>query len=163
MPTTEFWIIVEDASLTRFPHHKTTPGETVEHFLRKLNELAENCDFQNKEETLIRDVFITNLINPGIQKELREQTLEPSQLLELAINMVLGIRNQHQIEQRNKTVIPASLNTIRYPPRSRSSNWSFSNNVRKRGNRSPLNVSILLIVGEVGSLITRTNALQKAK
>ena len=93
VPTTEFWIIVEYVSLTRFPHHKTTPGETVEHFLGKLNELAENCDFENKEETLIRDVFITNLINPGIQKELREQTLEPSQLLELAINMVLGIRN----------------------------------------------------------------------
>ena len=32
-----------------------------DHFYGELKELAENCDFENKEETLIRDLFITNL------------------------------------------------------------------------------------------------------
>ena len=56
-----------------------------------------NCNFENKEETLIRDVFITNLVDPEIQRELLKQTVEPRRVLELAINMEHGIRNQHQI------------------------------------------------------------------
>ena len=47
---------------------KQLRGETVEHFYGKLKEIAKNCDFKNNEETLIRDVFITNLIDPEIQK-----------------------------------------------------------------------------------------------
>ena len=39
---------------------KQLRGETVEHFYGKIKELAENCDSGNKEETLIRDVSITN-------------------------------------------------------------------------------------------------------
>ena len=39
-----------------------------DHFYGELKELAENCDFENKEETLIRDLFITNLIDYEIQK-----------------------------------------------------------------------------------------------
>ena len=52
---------------------KQLRGEAVENFYGKLRELAENCDFENKEETLIRDIFITNLIDPEIQKELLKQ------------------------------------------------------------------------------------------
>ena len=75
----------------------------------KPKELAENCDFENKEETIIRDVYITNLIDPEIQKELLKQTVEPRQALELAINMELGMQNQHQTQQHNKAHIPASV------------------------------------------------------
>ena len=75
----------------------------------KLKELAEICDFENKEETIIREVYITNLIDPEIQKELLKQTVEPRQALELVINLELGMQNQHQIQQHNKTHIPASL------------------------------------------------------
>ena len=62
---------------------KQLRGETVEHFFGKLKHLAENCDFEKKEETLKRDVFITNLIYPEFRKELK-QTVEPRQALELA-------------------------------------------------------------------------------
>ena len=134
------WWIVEGAFIRprniKFDRHvflltKHLRGETVEHFYDKLKELAENCDFENKEETLIRDVFITNLIDPAIQKELK-QTVELRQALELAINMELGMRNQHQIQQHSKTLIPASVNVIHFPNKPRSSNWSFSNNSRSR-------------------------------
>ena len=33
--------------------------------------------FENKDETLMQDVFITNLINPEKQKELLKETIEP--------------------------------------------------------------------------------------
>ena len=77
LSTAEFWKIVEDAFIRPrniifdrqvFLTTRQLWGETVEHFYYKLKELAENCDFENKEETLIRDVFITNLIDPEIQK-----------------------------------------------------------------------------------------------
>ena len=109
----DFWKIVEEAFIRprnmTFDRHsfsitKQLRGETVEHFYGTLKELAENCDFENKEETLIRDVFITNLMDPEIKKELLKQTVEPHQALELAFNMELGMRKQHQIEQHNKIV-----------------------------------------------------------
>ena len=77
LSTAKFWKIVEEAFIrprnVNFDCHvflitKELRGETVEHFYGKLIELAENCDFENKEETSIRDVFITNLIDPEIQK-----------------------------------------------------------------------------------------------
>ena len=100
LATVDFWKMVEEAFIRphniTFDRHvflitKQLRGETVEHFYGKLKELAENCDFENKEETLIRDVFITNLMDPEIQKELLKQTDEPRQALELAINMELGM------------------------------------------------------------------------
>ena len=95
----------------------------MKNFYGKLKEFAKNCDFKIKEEILIRDVFITNLIDREIQKELLKQTIEPREALELAINMEIGMQNQHQIQQHNKTLIPASANAIQFPDNSRSSNW----------------------------------------
>ena len=123
LATVDFWKIVEEAFIRprniTFDRHvffitKQLPGETVEHFYGKLNELAENFDFENKEDTLIGDVFITNLMDPEIQKQLLKQTGEPRQALELAINMELGMRNQHQIQQHNKIVIPANVNAVQF-------------------------------------------------
>ena len=98
----EIWKNVEAAFIRprniTFDHHdfliaKQLQGKTVEVFYGKLKDLAENCDFENKEEILIRDLFITNLIDPEIQKELLKQTQEPRQALEIAITMELGMRN----------------------------------------------------------------------
>ena len=100
--------------------------------------MAENCDFENKEETLIRDVFNTNLMDPEFQKELLQQTVEPRQALELAIKMELEMRNQHQIQQYNKIVIPASVNAVQFPNSSRTPNWQNPNNFPRQNNCSAL-------------------------
>ena len=130
----EFWKIVEAAFFRprniTFDRHVflitiQLRVETVKHFYGKIKELAENCDFENKEETLIRDVIITNLIDPVIQKELLKLTVESRQALELTIKMELGMRNQHQFQQHNKTLIPARVNAIQFTNKPRSSNWSF--------------------------------------
>ena len=77
LSTAEFLKIVEDVFIRpgniNFDRHvfritKQHRGKIVEHLYGNLKELADNCDFENKEETLIRDVFITNLIDPEIQK-----------------------------------------------------------------------------------------------
>ena len=38
--------------------------------------------------------------------------MEPRQAIEFAIKMELGMQNQHQIQQHNKTLISASVNGI---------------------------------------------------
>ena len=141
LPTVDFSKIMEKAFIRprniTFDRHvflitKQLRWETVEHFYGKLKELAENCDFENMEETLIRDVFITKLLDPEIQKELLKQTVVPRQALELAINMELGMRNQHQIQQHNKIVIPANLNAVKFANNSRTPNWQNSNYVPRQ-------------------------------
>ena len=64
--------------------------------------------------------------------------MEPRQALELAINMEIGNCNQHQIQQHNKTLIPASVNAIQFPNNSRIPNWSISNNFQRQNNRSTI-------------------------
>ena len=76
---------------------KQTRGESIEHFFGNLKELSENCELGSQEDTLIRDLFIANMLDPEIQRELLRETLEPAQALRLAINMELGQRNQLQI------------------------------------------------------------------
>ena len=134
LSTAEFWKIMEAELIQHrnltFDRHvflitKQLRDETSEHFYGKLKEISEICDFEKKEETLIRDVFIPNLFDPEIQKELLKQTVELRQALELAINMELGMRIQHQIQQHNKTLNPASVNAIQLPINPRSSNWSL--------------------------------------
>ena len=135
LPTVDFWKIMEEAFIRprniTFDRHvfsimKQLRGETVEKFCGKLKELAVNCDFKNKVETLISDVFITNLMGPEIQKELLKQTVEPCEALELAINMEFGMRNQHQIPKHNKIVIPANFNAVQFANTSRTPNWQNS-------------------------------------
>ena len=147
LPTVDFWRIVEEAFIRprniTFDRHvflitKQLRGETVEHFYGKLKELAENRDFENKEETLIRDVFITNLMDPEIQKELLKQTVEPRQALELAINIELGMRSQHQVQQHNKIAVPANVNAVQFYNDPRKPYWQNTNNVPKQNNRSTL-------------------------
>ena len=62
-----------------------------------MKELSENCELGSQEDTLIRDLFIANILDPEIQRELLRETLGPAQALRLAINMELGQRNQLQI------------------------------------------------------------------
>ena len=65
-------------------------------------------------------MFITNLIDPEIQKEPLKQIVEPRQALLLAINVELGMRNHYQVQKHNKTLIPASVNKIQSPPSTRT-------------------------------------------
>ena len=84
LSTAGFWRIVVEAFIgtqnITFDRHviliaKQLWGETIQHFYENPKKLATNCDFKNKEETLIRDVFITKLIGPEMQKEFLKKTV----------------------------------------------------------------------------------------
>ena len=76
-------------------------GETIEHFSSILKELTENCDLENREEAIIRDNFISNLLNDDIQRELLHDTVVPDETLSIAVNMEMGQQKQQQISSNN--------------------------------------------------------------
>ena len=104
--TVELWNIMESTFIRQrnitFDRYmlfttKQSKGESIEHFFGKLMEMSESFDLGDKEDTLIRDLFIANMQDPEIQRELLRETLEPPQALRLAINLELGQRNQLKI------------------------------------------------------------------
>ena len=99
-------------------------------------------------------------MDPEIQKELLKQTVEPRQALELAINMELGMRNQHQIQQHNMIVIPTNVNAVQFANNSRTPYWQIPNNVSRQNNRSTLYCSNY---GGIWLPNHRENASQNAK
>ena len=76
-----------------FPR-KQKKGETVEQFYTILNELAENCDCESREEVIIRDIFITNMLEDDVQRELLHDTADPERAQSIAVNMEMGHQNQ---------------------------------------------------------------------
>ena len=65
-------------------------GETVEQFYSILKDLAENCDCENREEAIIKDIFVTNTLDDDIQRELLRDTVDPEKVLSIAVNMEMG-------------------------------------------------------------------------
>ena len=84
-----------------FFSRKQKKGETVEQFYSILKELAENCDFENREEAIIREIFITNMFDDDIQRELLRDTVEPEMALSIAVNMEMGNQNQQRFSSNN--------------------------------------------------------------
>ena len=83
---------------------------TVEQFQNVLKELAENCDFKNCEELIIRYIFITNMLDDDIQRELLR--VEPWKTLSIAVNMEWGHQNQQRISSNNNNVNSSAINAI---------------------------------------------------
>ena len=52
--------------------------------------------------------------------------------------MELGMRNQHQIQQHSKIVVPANVNAVQLNNNSRKPYWKNTNNASKQNNRSTL-------------------------
>ena len=60
-----------------FFSRKQKTFETVEQFYRILKKLVEKYDFENREEVIIGDIFITNMLDEDIQRELIRDTVDP--------------------------------------------------------------------------------------
>ena len=72
-------------------------GEPVEKFYGCLPELSLNCNLGSQEESIIRDVFIPNMQDGEIQRELLKETRIAKKALEIAMNIEMGIQNQLKI------------------------------------------------------------------
>ena len=100
-----------------FFSRKQKKGETVEQFYSILKELAENCGFENREKLIIRDIFITNMLDDAIQQELLRDTVDPERALSIAVNMEMGQQNQQQISSnnnKNNSASGSAINAIQF-------------------------------------------------
>ena len=86
-----------------FLSRKQMKGEPVEKFYGCLRELSLNCDLGSREESIIRDVFIANIQDGEIQRELLKETREPKKALEVAISIETGIQTQLKISGTSTT------------------------------------------------------------
>ena len=110
LTTLKLWEMMEIAFIhprnTTFDRYvlfsrKQKKDEIVEQFYSILKELSENCDFENREEVIIRDIFITNMLDDDIQRELLRDTVDPERALSIAFNMEMGHQNQQRISSNN--------------------------------------------------------------
>ena len=94
-----------------FLTRKQQKGEPIEKFNGHLKELSENRDLGEKGDTIIRDVFIANMQNEDIQKELLKETVEPDKALAIAINIEMGTLNQLKMNA-NKIELNSTVNQV---------------------------------------------------
>ena len=69
----------------------------MEKFYGCLRELSLNCDLGSHEESIIRDVFIANMQDGEIQRELLKETRIAKKAFQIAINIEGGVQNQLKI------------------------------------------------------------------
>ena len=101
---------------------KQKKDETVEQFYSNLKELAENCDFENREEVIIRDIFITKMLDDDIQRKLLRDTVEPERTLSIAVNKDMGHQNQQRISSNNNNANSNAINAVQSFNRFRGAN-----------------------------------------
>ena len=66
---------------------------------------AEICDFENREEATIRDIFIANILEDKIQRKIIRDPVEPERALSIAVILEMGHQNQQWISSNNNTVV----------------------------------------------------------
>ena len=102
-------------------------------FCGHLKELSENCDLGEKRDTIIRDVFIANMHNEDIQKELLKETVEPYKALAIAINIEIGSLN-HLKMTASKSELNSTVNQVQ---RMRMANATPFSNMNTTARKKP--------------------------
>ena len=87
-------------------------GETVEQYNSVLKKLAENCDFENREEVISRDIFIINMLDDDIQRELLLDTIHPERTLSIAVNMEMAHLHQQLISSNKNNINSSAINAM---------------------------------------------------
>ena len=105
--------------------------ESLETFSSRLGEVGAHCRFENLEEYLVKDIFISNMRSYNIQMELLSEVRTPQQALNYAINRERGQANQQENLKAN-----TSWNTVSYVRQNkpRASTLNTKQNLRPAGN-----------------------------
>ena len=71
---------------TKFYHCTQKEGESVKCFIRNLYELAEHCNFAEKEEEHIRDRLIAGMLDKALSRDLQmeQETLTLHKVVDTA-------------------------------------------------------------------------------
>ena len=83
----------------------------MEQFHCVLTELAHKCNLGTEQDSIIRDVFITNMQNEKFQQDLLSTPCTPDTALEYAIARDLGLKYQNEITAaaKSSTTPPISI------------------------------------------------------
>ena len=81
----------------------------MEQFHCVLTELAHKCDLGTQQDSIIRDVFITNMHSEKIQQDLLSTPCTPETALEYAIARDLGLKYQSEITAAAKAITTAPI------------------------------------------------------
>ena len=101
--------------------------------------MAENCDFENREEVIIRDIFITKMLDDDIQRELLPDTVDPERALSIAVNMEMRNQNQQRTSSsNNNSVANNTINVIQSYNRFRGASARGNPTGRVAVNRAPI-------------------------
>ena len=119
-----------------FFSRKQKKGETVEQSYSILKELGENCDFENREEVIIRDIFIANMLDDDLQQELLRDTVDPERALSIAVNMETGHQNQQRVASNNNNKSSNAINAIQSFERFRGAKARINQSGRNSINRA---------------------------
>ena len=89
----------------------------MENFYGCLRELSLNCDLGSHEESIIRDVFIANMQDGEIQREMLKETRTAKKALEVAMSIEMGIQNCLKIygtsaQTTTNEITSASVNNV---------------------------------------------------
>ena len=117
-----------------FFSRKQEKGETVEQIYSILKELAENCDFENREEVIIREIIITKMLDDEVQCELLRDAVDPERAIRIAVNMEMGHQNQQRISSNNN-----NNNNANGPAINAKQSFSRFRGANARGNQSGRN------------------------
>ena len=116
-----------------FLTRKQQKGEPIETFYGHLKELSENCDLGQNGDTIIRDVFIANIQNEDIQKELLKETVEPDKALAIEINIQMGTLSQLKMNA-SKSELNSTVNQVQ---RMRIANATPFSNMNTTARKKP--------------------------
>ena len=121
LSTLKFWDMMEIALIRTqnitfdryvFFSRKQKKCETLEQCYSILKDSAQNWVFENCDEVIIRDIFIINILDDDIQRELLRDTVDPDRAFCIAVNMEMGHQNQQQKPSNNNNNNNANGNAI---------------------------------------------------
>ena len=107
-----------------FLTRKQLKGKPVGKLYGCLWELSLNCDLGSHEESINREVFIANIQDGEIQRELLKETRTAKKALEVAMNIEMGIQNQLEIS--GTTVHSTTIEITTTPVNNKQGSWNRS-------------------------------------
>ncbi len=89
-----------------FNSRRQGPNESMQDYFAALTELANRCDFGAATQTHIRDIFVTNIRDNELQRQLITRMTSPDNILKETITYEMGLHQQRSIKNALKPSHP---------------------------------------------------------
>ncbi len=141
----EFWYNLEEIFLkcrnvivdrVKFFPRRRQDHESLEQFYGILTGLASKSQLAHLERELVRDVFISNLNVPELQKKFCSKPYTPEKVLQLALSHERGLADQQSLNSCSMGLaLPTLGNTEKSKGNTQEPICAVQNNSQNRGSR----------------------------